>query len=192
MIVNIRDSSILKTIEPNILESYLKTKGWQEKARIYDNIAAIWRFKKEENKEYEILLPFIQNQIDYAPRINDAIKTLQKVENRSQVEILSDLITNLPNITTSGLVTQIMTPISNKLSGQIIITGILFDKLRKIKIELNNHEYILAIKAYQERLIVIFTGDLIKENDIFCMKKICNFKLDAEVIDKSIHVSLSK
>ncbi|MBW4513255.1 MAG: hypothetical protein KME64_43275 [Scytonematopsis contorta HA4267-MV1] len=142
MIINIRDSSILKTIEPNILELYLKTKGWQEKAKIYDNIATIWRFKKEANNEYEILLPLIQNQIDYAPRINDAIKTLEKVENRSQVEILSDLITNLPNITTSGLVTQIMTPTSNHLSGQVIINGILFNKLRQIKIELTDHEYI--------------------------------------------------
>ncbi len=48
------------------------------------------------------------------------------------------------------------------------------DKLRKIKTELADHDYILAIKAYQERLPVLCTGDLIKEDNKFIMKKIDN------------------
>ncbi|EDX73551.1 hypothetical protein MC7420_3725 [Coleofasciculus chthonoplastes PCC 7420] len=44
--------------------------------------------------------------------------------------------------------------------------------------ELFNHEYILAIKAYQERLPIVCTGDLVKEDSGFVLKNIHNFALD--------------
>ncbi len=56
--------------------------------------------------------------------------------------------------------------------------GVVVDKLRQIKIELFNHDYILAIKAYQERLSVVVAGDLIKENKDFMLKNIRYFGLD--------------
>ncbi len=54
----------------------------------------------------------------------------------------------------------------------------MFDKLRKIKIELIDHDYILAIKSYQERLPVRCTGDLVKENEIFILKNPRDFKIE--------------
>ncbi|BAZ12930.1 hypothetical protein NIES4071_47640 [Calothrix sp. NIES-4071] len=57
MKVTIRDSSVLKTVEPHILEAHLKTTGWRETARILDNAASVWKLKKDEFGEFEILLP---------------------------------------------------------------------------------------------------------------------------------------
>ncbi|HAG81782.1 MAG TPA: hypothetical protein DCL61_11590 [Cyanobacteria bacterium UBA12227] len=74
---------------------------------------------------------------------------------------------------------QIHTPNADRLSGKILLLGVVIDKLRKIQTELFNHDYILAIKAYQERLPLICTGDLIKENDIFLLKNPRNFTLEA-------------
>jgi hypothetical protein len=52
------------------------------------------------------------------------------------------------------------------------------DQLREIQMELFNHDYILAIKAYQERLPIACTGDLLREDSCFVLKNIRNFALD--------------
>jgi hypothetical protein len=176
--VTIRDSKILKTIEPQVLEAYLKSNGWQEKGHIYDNAGTIWKYKKYAEGEFEILLPLRQNLYDYAARIIDAIKILEEVENRSQMNILSELITTYPDITIQGIVMEIQTPNADKLSGEITLLGVVVDKLRKIHTQLAGYNYILAIKAYQERLPVFCTGELIKENNIFVLKHPRKFSLD--------------
>lgn len=68
-------------------------------------------------------------------------------------------------------------PLADKLTWEIMLLGVVFDKLRKIKTEAD-HNYILAFKAYQERLPVLCTGDLIKENNTFILKNLGAFKLD--------------
>ena len=47
MKVTVRDSEILKTIEPNVLAAHLTRFGWHEQGRIYDNAGAIWRLKND-------------------------------------------------------------------------------------------------------------------------------------------------
>lgn len=73
---------------------------------------------------------------------------------------------------------QIHAPNADKFSGEIILVGVIADKLRKIQTELADRDYILAIKAYQERLPVLCTGDLIKENNTFTLKNPRNLTLD--------------
>jgi len=75
-------------------------------------------------------------------------------------------------------VMQIHPPKADQLSGKIIMLGVVIDKLRKIQTELFNHDYILAIKAYQERLPIACTGDLTKEDSCFVLKNTRNFALD--------------
>jgi molybdopterin converting factor small subunit len=181
MKVTVRDAEILKCVEPQKLRDYLFSSGWHEDRPFLDN-ATIWLKQVPLRGEFEILLPMQQSLGDYAARISDAIKTLEEVENRSQIDILSELISNFPNMTIQGLVTQIKTPDVEKLSGEITLQGVVFDKLRKIKTQLNERDYISAIKAYQERLPVIFTGDLIKENNTLILKHPRNFQccLEAE------------
>lgn len=177
MKVTVRDSSVLRTVEPHILEAHLETAGWRETARILDGAAGVWRLKKDGFDEFEILLPLKPDWVDYAARISDALKTLEEVENRSQIEILGELITNANNIKIQGLVTHVEKH-NSKMSGQITLFGIIFDKLRKINISLADDEYIIAIIAYQERLPVLCLGDLIKVDNVFTLNNLQKFELD--------------
>ena len=110
MKVTIKDSQILKTVQPDIIQTHLQATGWQETGRIYNDAGAIWRLKKDTADGYEILLPLQHNLGDYAERISDILKTLEIVENRDQFDILSEFITNYPNFTAQGVVMQIATP----------------------------------------------------------------------------------
>lgn len=68
------------------------------------------------------------------------------------------------------------------LSGEITLLGIFVNKLCPIHTELADRDYILALKAYQERLPIYCTGDLIKENGIFILKNPHHFRLDEQVV----------
>ena len=175
MKVTVRDSQILSTIEPNVLEAHLRAQGWYEQGRIYDNAGAIWRRKNESaDEEFEILLPLKTSLGDYAARISDALKTLEVVEERSQLDILSDLLTEATNIKIQGMVIEIQKETS---TGTVTLIGVVVGKLRKINVELRQPEYTLAIKAYQERLPVICTGNLIKKGSLFVLNNPRHFLL---------------
>ena len=177
MKIRVEDAQIIKNIEPLQLRDYLQSHGWYEDGQFLDN-ATIWHKQVLEEGEFEILLPNTKNVRDYIPRIREAIETLAASENLSQLEILSDFINNYPNLKLQGFVTQIATPHEYKLSGEITIVCPVFDKLRKIKTELKDHNYILAIKAYQERLPIVCMGDLLKENGIFVLKSPRGFQIE--------------
>jgi hypothetical protein len=178
MKVTIKDSQILKTVNPDVIQAHLQATGWQETGRIYNDAGAIWRLKKDADTEYEILLPLQHNLGDYAERISDILKTLSTVENRDQVDILSEFITNYPNFTVQGVIMQIASPSIDKLSGEITLLGAIFEKLQEIKTELADHDYILAIKAYQERLPIRCTGDLVKVDNHFLLENPHNLQID--------------
>lgn len=182
MKITVRDVEIInvetiKSVEPKHLRAYLETHGWYENRPFLEN-ATIWLKQDSERGEFEILLPLRTDLGDYHSRMREAIETLEVVENRSQIEILSELISRGNTITIQGIVMQINTPNSDQLSGKIMLLGVVGDKLRKIQTELTGYEYILAIKAYQERLPIICTGELVKENNLFSLKNNRNFALD--------------
>jgi hypothetical protein len=177
MKVTIKDSKPLETIDLNQLRNYLQTHGWHQDQPFLDN-ATLWHKPTAEGEEFEILLPNRQNLGDYAARIREAIETLENAENRPQLEILSELLTTIPNTIIQGIVMGIHTPNADKLSGEITLIGLVADKLRKIQTALADKDYILAIKAYQERLPIFCTGDLIKEDRIFTLKNPRNLTLD--------------
>ncbi|MBE9200070.1 MULTISPECIES: hypothetical protein [unclassified Nodularia (in: cyanobacteria)] len=178
MKVTIKDSQILKTVNPDVLQAHLQATGWHETGRIYNDAGSIWRLQKDATEEYEILVPLQHNLGDYAERISDILKILETVENRSQVDILIEFITNYPNFTVQGVVMQIATPEIEQLSGEITLLCTVFDKLQEIKIKLANHDYILAIKAYQERLPIRCTGDLVREDNHFILENPQNLQID--------------
>ncbi|MEG4500599.1 hypothetical protein QUB05_26235, partial [Microcoleus sp. F10-C6] len=62
--------------------------------------------------------------------------------------------------------------------GEVTLLGLVADKLRKIQTLLADKDYILAIKAYQERLPILCSGDLIKDNNAFILKNPHNLTLD--------------
>jgi hypothetical protein len=177
MKVIVRDAEIFKNIELEQLRDYLQSTGWHLDRPFLDN-ATIWLKQEPQQGSLEILLPNSQNLGDYVTRISEAIEILATVENRSQLEIIDKLITNYPNITIQGLVTQITFPNGGTISGDITLFGVVVDKLRPVNTTLRNHEYILTIKAYTERLAVLCTGDLVKEKNTFILKNPQQFRLD--------------
>lgn len=180
MKVTVRDSQILKTIEPNVLEKYLQINGWHKQRQFYEGF--IWNKKDSAGQEGEVLVSPHQDFDDFAEVMCRNLKALEVVENRSQLEILSDLITSLPNVEIQGWI--------NKLHGeesgtcQVTVMGFVVGKLRKIHLELRESDYQLALKAYEDRSPVTCFGDLIKENDGFVLKNPRDFALmtDAELI----------
>lgn len=171
------DVDILSHLEPQKVEAYLQAKGWHERNRIPDKVS-IWTRDTFSEDKLKIQLPIDQDFDDYPRRMYEIMETLEKTENRSQLDIISELITIAPNSRIQGVVLQIHTPNADQLSGKIVILGVVIDKLRKIQTELFNHDYILAIKAYQERLPLVCTGDLIKENNVFILKNPRDFTID--------------
>ncbi len=181
MKVIVSDTDILKTIELKQLRDYLQVHGWQEDYPFLDN-ATIWHKQEPERGEFEILLPNRQNLGDYVVRLREAIATLEAVENCSQIEIMRELITAMPNFTVQAVVMQIKPPHPDNLSGYVTLLGVVFERLCQIKTNLSDRAYILAIKAYQERLPILCTGDLIKENNSFILKDPRNFTLEHLVV----------
>ena len=177
MNVTIRDIELLKNLEPDRISYYLESKGWKQAQKIGER-AIIWTSGNLNPETPQIVLPLNCKLPDFPVSMNLMLETLEAIENRSQIEILADLITELPNTTIQGIVMQIHTPNADKLSGEITLLGVIAEKLRKIKTELADKDYILAIKAYQERLPFLCTGDLIKENQTFTLKNPRNFTLD--------------
>lgn len=177
MNVTIKDIELLKNLQPQQISYYLEAKGWKQAQQI-DSRAIIWTSSDIKPEAPQIVLPLNSTLPDFPVSMNLMLETLEIIENRSQLEILADLITGLPNTTIQGIVIQIHTPNADKLSGEITLLGVIADQLRKIKTELADKDYILAIKSYQERLPVFCTGDLIKENQVFIVKNTRNFTLD--------------
>ncbi len=177
MNVTIKDIELLKNLQPQQISYYLEAKGWKQAQKI-DSRAIIWTSSDIKPEAPQIVLPLNSTLPDFPVSMNLMLETLESIEKRSQLEILADLITGLPNTTIQGIVIQIHTPNADKLSGEITLLGVIADQLRKIKTELADKDYILAIKSYQERLPVLCTGDLIKENQVFIVKNTRNFTLD--------------
>ncbi|WDD30147.1 hypothetical protein PQG02_00400 (plasmid) [Nostoc sp. UHCC 0926] len=176
MKVTVQDAEIIKNIEPQQLKEYLQSHGWHKDRPFLEN-ATIWH-KEAQKGEFEILLPSTKNLGDYLPRVRELIETIADSENLSYLEILNEFIKNYPHLKIQGFVTQIATPNADKLSGEVTIVCPVFEKLRRIKTELLDHDYILAIKSYQERLPVRCTGDLVKENNIFILKNPQEFQIE--------------
>lgn len=88
MNVDIKDTSVLYSLAPMDIAAYLRSRSWSE-VENWDNKASIW---VTSSKEAEILLPFQKDLADFSLRMADVLKTLSRYEQRSQSEILHDLI----------------------------------------------------------------------------------------------------
>ncbi|MFB2982195.1 hypothetical protein [Microseira sp. BLCC-F43] len=181
MNVTIKDIDILRSLEPEQVAAYLLSQGWQQHNHIPDK-ASIWQQNWAENELVQIILP-LNREIPGDPvSMSVILETLEKTEKRSQLDIIGDLVTATNNMTIQATIVQIESPNSEALRGDIVLLGVVFDKLRKIKTSLAKRDYILAIKAYQERLPVVFQGDLIKQNNLFILQNIRYFALESGIL----------
>src|SRR5271165_122105 len=89
MKATIRDAEILRAIRPLELVGYLRANGWHEEQPL--ERGAFW-LKESKEQSYELLLPLDSNLGDFANRIAEVLQVLERAEQRSQLEIVEDLM----------------------------------------------------------------------------------------------------
>jgi hypothetical protein len=89
MKATIRDAEALGSIRPLEFAAYLRAAGWQQVVS-EEGRYAIWQC---EGAPEDLLLPLDRNFRDYPNRIGEALQLLERTEQRSELEILSDLST---------------------------------------------------------------------------------------------------
>ncbi|MDJ0515112.1 MAG: hypothetical protein F6K22_23555 [Okeania sp. SIO2F4] len=162
----IKDIDLLKKIHPEVVANYLEKRGWQKEKQI-ENEAIIW---SNELSNLILVLPLNPEVSDFPVTINLLVENLAKFEERNELEIMQNLITNLPNVEIQGLVVGLRSLERYKLSGEVDLMGVVVNKLERIKLELFDRDYVTAIRASQERFPVLCKGDLVKQNNVFVLK----------------------
>ncbi len=79
--VTVRDPDVLARVSPAAMARYLEARGWRQKKGLR------WAVKG-----FEVLVPDRSSYLDYALRISNLLDALGKIENRSELAILSDLL----------------------------------------------------------------------------------------------------
>lgn len=97
MRATIRDIGVLMAIRPLEVASYLRSRGWVEASSVALT-SSTWEMQAISGPGYEILLPLNRHLADYSYRVNDVLTTLEAVEDRSQLEILSDLMSTSSDV----------------------------------------------------------------------------------------------
>jgi hypothetical protein len=92
----IRDTTVIHSINPSRVTTYLRSKGWHEQQPISD-LASVWTLEADSG-EFEILLPLKPDLRDFVIRMSEVLQTLASVENRTQLEILRDFRNLLADI----------------------------------------------------------------------------------------------
>lgn len=174
MIVTVRDPDVLSSLDPQQVEKYLQAQSWHKESQI-GNKESVWIKTTDSGEELDITLPLNPEIRAFALRMSEILETLEIAEGRSQLEILSDLFTKAANIEIQGVVIKLQ---EERHLGNVTIMGFVVGNLQKLHVQLSEPEYALAIKAYQERLPVICSGDLIKEGSELVLKNPRHFALD--------------
>lgn len=90
MNITIHDRMAMKALKPLEVASYLRSKGWIKSENIGDK-ASLWTIVKNGEDELDVTLPLKRELGDYALRMGEVINTLAETEERSSLEILSDI-----------------------------------------------------------------------------------------------------
>ncbi|MFN6529435.1 hypothetical protein [Nostoc sp. ChiSLP03a] len=127
MKTTMRDIDVIKSISPLEVASYLETQGWKQQRQIND-IASVWTLELAQGDNVEILLPMNPEFRDFSARMSEVLQNLEIVENRSQLEIITNLKTPLAEIV------QISVNHSEIINGSIPISqGVqLFKSAKKL------------------------------------------------------------
>lgn len=91
MKVTIRDPEPFARLNPAEVAAYLRTEGWMEVENEPDRFS-VWQAGVNGDR-VELVLPLRRALGDFVPRMAEVVGTLSAKENRSQLEVLSDLQT---------------------------------------------------------------------------------------------------
>lgn len=98
MKVAVQDATTLRTLRPLEVAAYLRAKGWREEADL-NGKASLWLLQQPEGSDFDVTLPLRRGLADYSLRMEELLTTLANVEQRSQLDVLRDVLT-----TTSDLI----------------------------------------------------------------------------------------
>ena len=90
MDVLITDAGALRRITPVLLSTYLSVHGWERQETWKERIG-VWALEGETGA-VEVLVPLREQSDAYAVRMSEAVATLARVEERSQLDLYYDLI----------------------------------------------------------------------------------------------------
>jgi hypothetical protein len=96
--VAVQDTATLRTLRPLEVAAYLRAKGWREEADLSGK-ASLWLLQHPEGGTFDVTLPLRRSLADYTLRMEELLTTLANAEQRSQLEVLRDILT-----TTSDLI----------------------------------------------------------------------------------------
>jgi hypothetical protein len=85
----VRDSRTLSLIRPEDLHAYLSARAWHNVRRSGE--AGFLYRRILDDRKYDLLVPSTNEIDDFPQRIAHIVSTLESVEARSQLEIISDL-----------------------------------------------------------------------------------------------------
>ncbi|NNM60730.1 MAG: hypothetical protein HKM03_01015 [Steroidobacteraceae bacterium] len=108
----IHDADTLRGLKPLEVVQYLRAKGWQQEGDLGSK-ATLWVTGGDTDDE--IILPMRRELGDFDLRMSEVLRTLEKVEARSQLDILRDL-----QAASSDLI-RIRAPTGNTADGTIPI-----------------------------------------------------------------------
>ena len=109
-------------MKPLAVEDYLRKKGWRERNRIGDRLS-IWTTESYSEDQLKIQLPLDPEFDDYPLRMSEIIGILEKAESRSQLEIVSELITLTTHQSFQAVVMNVET-LSFNTSGNVTLWGV--------------------------------------------------------------------
>lgn len=93
----IHDSARQHAVRTHDIVAYLRARRWRER-EYHEGQYAVWE-RKIDGEAVEILLPLNNAYRDYDTRIAEVLRTLEAVEQRSQLDILFDLRTVTHDVT---------------------------------------------------------------------------------------------
>jgi len=88
MRASIRDAKALDALRPLEVVSYLRATGWSQQ-QVQPERQSVWT-RGNDNGGFEVVVP-LARWGDYAIRMSELLATLESAEQRSQLEILTDL-----------------------------------------------------------------------------------------------------
>ena len=95
MRTTIRDIETLASIRPLEMVAYLRANGWQQEQKL--ELGAFW-IKETQNETFELLLPLDPKVRDLPNRMAEVLRTLEEAEQRSQLEIVEDVVTTSADV----------------------------------------------------------------------------------------------
>jgi hypothetical protein len=97
MKVTIRDVAALSELQPLQVATYLRTQGWKQVDKVGER-GSVWLLELPASATLELLLPLDQQLRDFANRMGEVLRALEIAEERSQLEIITDIVRTMADV----------------------------------------------------------------------------------------------